>query len=315
MKPPVDRPVDRSPEGILLVDKPAGVSSHTVVARVRKALSIRKVGHAGTLDPDATGLLVVGVGRATRLLGYLTKSMKSYTSTIRLGVSTDTDDAAGQVLDMVACHDVSDDQVRMALSGQVGTIEQVPSAVSAVKVDGKRAYSRVRAGESVHLAARRVTIHALDILGIHRDSSRSDIYSVPVVDVDIQVTCSAGTYIRAIARDVGASLGVGGHVVTLRRTRAGDFDVAEAHSLHDITEAGADSQRWLMSMRDTAMRSMPHIMIDDESARSVRHGRKIAWPGDEDPSSTEPMALIDSESLVGIAEKSGAQARYLAVFD
>jgi tRNA pseudouridine55 synthase len=315
VKPPVDWQVERAPEGILLVDKPAGVSSHAVVARVRKALSIRKVGHAGTLDPDATGLLVVGVGRATRLLGYLTKSMKSYASTIRLGVSTDTDDAAGQVLDMVGCHDVTDDQVRSALSGQVGTIEQVPSAVSAVKVDGKRAYSRVRAGESVDLAARRVTIHALDVLGIHRDALRSEIDSVPVVDVGIEVTCSAGTYIRAIARDVGASLGVGGHVVTLRRTRAGDFHIGEAHSLQDVTEAGSESRRWLMSMRDAAMRSMPHFLIDDESALAVRHGRKIPWPGEGNSPTPEPTALIDADSLVGIGERSGAQARYLAVFD
>jgi tRNA pseudouridine55 synthase len=165
------------------------------------------------------------------------------------------------------------------------------------------------------LAARRVTIHALDVNAIHRDTTRSEADSVSVIDIDIEVTCSAGTYIRAIARDAGNSLGVGGHVVTLRRTRAGDFDVTEAHSLHDITEAGSDSRRWLITMRDAAVRSMPHIMIDDESARSVRHGRKIAWPAEGDSQTVGPTALIDSDSLVGIAERSGSQARYLAVFD
>ncbi len=308
-------PVDASVEGILLVDKPAGVSSHAVVARVRKALGIRKVGHAGTLDPDATGLLVVGVGRATRLLGYLTRSDKSYTASIRFGVSTDTDDAAGQVLDHASCGQVTDQDIRDALGEQRGIIDQVPSAVSAVKVDGRRAYSRVRAGESVELAARRVTIHSLDITGIRRRSSPLGPDSQIVVDVDVDVSCTAGTYIRAIARDAGAALGVGGHVVTLRRTCSGRFDVDQAHTLDEVVDAESGAATWLIPMRDAAMRSMPTLSIDEESARAVRHGRRIPWPTDDDVMEPEPTALIDADSLVGIAERSAGRARYLAVFD
>ena len=312
-------PADRPAEGILLVDKPAGVSSHTVVARVRKAFGIRKVGHAGTLDPDATGVLVLGVGRATRLLGYLTKSQKSYSSRIRLGVATDTDDAAGEVREITSCRDVTDVAVRSALDDQVGIIDQVPSAVSAVKVDGRRAYSRVRAGETVELAPRRVTIHSLDITGIHREVTTGDTVSqesIPqeTIDVDIEVTCSAGTYIRAIARDAGARLGVGGHVLTLHRTRSGDFDIAETHDLDEITDAGEGASRWLISMREAAVRSMPSATIDTHAARAVRHGRRIPWPDDAELA-TEATALIDATSLVAIAERSAGTARYLAVFD
>lgn len=319
MKPPVDASVDAPDaapfEGILLVDKPAGVSSHAVVARVRKALGIRKVGHAGTLDPDATGLLVVGVGRATRLLGYLTKSDKSYTATVRFGVSTDTDDAAGHVIAHCSCEQVTDHDIRRALSNQEGTIDQVPSAVSAVKVDGRRAYSRVRAGESVELAARRVTIHSLDITGIDRRPSPVEPDSQMVVDVDVAVSCSAGTYIRAIARDAGAALGVGGHVVTLRRTCSGRFNVDQAHTLDEVVDAGSGAATWLIPMRDTAIQSMPTLSIDEESAQAVRHGRRIPWPTDDDVMEPGPTALIDADSLVGIAERSAGRARYLAVFD
>jgi tRNA pseudouridine55 synthase len=305
--------VGRPPEGILLVDKPAAVSSHAVVARVRKALGIRKVGHAGTLDPDATGLLVVGVGRATRLLGYLTRSDKTYTSTIRLGVSTDTDDAAGDVLTRSSCEALTDLDVHRALEQHVGDINQIPSAVSAVKVDGRRAYARVRAGESVDLAARRITIHSLSVSQIRRVKpvESEDTF----IDVDITVHCSAGTYIRAIARDAGNILGVGGHVVSLRRTAAGAFDISEAHGLEDIGDAGEQAGRWLLSMREAAARSLPSILIDAQSAEAARHGRRIPWPTSSADATVQPTALIDGESLVAIAEQIDRKARYLAVFD
>lgn len=303
------------PEGILLVDKPAAVSSHAVVSRVRKAIGIRKVGHAGTLDPDATGLLVLGVGRATRLLGYLTRSDKTYVSTIRLGVSTETDDATGQVTDHASCEALGDGDVRDALKSQVGNIQQIPSAVSAVKIDGRRAYARVRAGESVDLPARSITIHSLTVSDIRWGTLGAPESLSTVVDVDISVHCSSGTYIRAIARDVGELLGVGGHVVTLRRTGSGDFDVSEAHELDAVSDAGPHAKEWLMTMRDAALRSLPSIAIGQQSAEDVRHGRRITWPLSAPHDPVQPTALIDDDSLVGIAERVDGKARYLCVFD
>ncbi len=196
-------------DGLVVVDKPGGMTSHDVVARVRRALGTRKVGHAGTLDPMATGVLVLGVNRATRLLGHLMLTEKAYDATIRLGASTTTDDAEGEVVATATTDHLTEAGIREALAAFVGEIDQKPTAVSAIKVDGKRAYQRVRDGEDVDLPARRVTIHALEVTGVRGS------------DVDISVRCSSGTYIRAIARDLGAALGVGGHLVALRRTAVG----------------------------------------------------------------------------------------------
>ena len=215
------RPDADVPPGILLVDKAGGMTSHDVVARARRALSVRKVGHAGTLDPMATGLLVLGVGAATRLLGHFAGSDKTYEATIRLGRTTVTDDREGEVLADVPAGHLDDEAIRAALAAQTGALAQVPSSVSAVKVGGRRSYDRVRAGEVVELEPRQVTVHRLDV---HRiDRSTPD-----VVDVDVTVACTAGTYVRAIARDAGAALGVGGHLTALRRTASGPFDVTGA---------------------------------------------------------------------------------------
>ena len=190
-----------SVDGLIVVDKPGGMTSHDVVSRIRRLAKTRRVGHGGTLDPMATGVLIIGVNRATRLLTYVIGSGKSYTATIRLGESTVTDDAEGDVTARVPADAVTDDAIRAALAAQTGEIDQVPSAVSAIKVNGERAYKRVRDGETVELAARRVTVSRLDVLAIRRTDGRTSI------DVDVDVTCSSGTYIRAIARDLGTATG------------------------------------------------------------------------------------------------------------
>ena len=197
--------------GLVVVDKPGGLTSHDVVARVRRLAGTRKVGHAGTLDPMATGVLVLGVNRATRLLGHLALTDKRYDATVRLGTTTTTDDAEGEVVETKPTSGIVDDDVRRVITTFVGEIDQVPSAVSAIKVDGKRAYARVRAGEEVDLPARRVTVHEIEVT------------SLDLPSVEISVHCSSGTYIRAIARDLGAALGVGGHLTSLRRTAVGSF--------------------------------------------------------------------------------------------
>jgi tRNA pseudouridine55 synthase len=212
-------------DGLIVVDKPAGMTSHDVVARVRRLAKTRRVGHGGTLDPMATGVLIVGVNRATRLLTYVIGSQKSYTATIRLGETTVTDDAEGEVTATASAAGVTEAAIRAGLAAQIGEIDQVPSAVSAVKINGQRAYKRVRDGEDVDLPARKVTVHRLDVLDIRRPAHRD------VTDVDIDVTCSSGTYIRAIARDLGRALGVGGHLTALRRTAAGGFTLAEPVTL------------------------------------------------------------------------------------
>ena len=251
-----------APSGLVVVDKPGGLTSHDVVARVRRLAGTRKVGHAGTLDPMATGVLVLGVNRATRLLGHLMLTEKSYAATVRLGVSTTTDDAEGEVVATVPTSELTDDAVRAAFATQVGELEQVPSAVSAIKVDGKRAYQRVREGEDVALAARRVTVHALevtDVRGAH---------------VDVEVRCSSGTYIRAIARDVGAALGVGGHLTALRRTAVGPFDLARASTLDQLADDLA-----LVAI----VRRRPGRLPDVRPRRGGRHRRAPRPPAGARP--------------------------------
>ncbi|WP_255361996.1 tRNA pseudouridine(55) synthase TruB, partial [Mycobacterium sp. 1081908.1] len=214
--------------GLVVVDKPAGMTSHDVVGRCRRIFSTRRVGHAGTLDPMATGVLVIGVERATKILGLLTAASKSYAATIRLGQTTSTEDAEGEVLQTVPAGHVTDSQIEAAVAGLRGDIEQVPSAVSAIKVDGRRAYRLVREGQTVELAARPVRIERFEVLAVRRDGD--------VIDVDVDVDCSSGTYIRALARDLGAALGVGGHLTALRRTRVGRFGLDRARSLEDLAE-------------------------------------------------------------------------------
>jgi tRNA pseudouridine55 synthase len=280
--------------GLVIVDKAAGMTSHDVVARVRRLAGTRKVGHAGTLDPMATGVLVLGLNRATRLLGHLMLTEKAYDATVRLGVSTTTDDAEGEVTATAATDGITDEAIREALTAFVGEIDQVPTAVSAIKVDGKRAYQRVRDGEEVVLNARRVTVHELTVAGIRG------------AEVDISVRCSSGTYIRAIARDVGTALGVGGHLTALRRTAVGRFDLAQAHSLEELADDLA-----LVSIADAARATFPGVDLDEEQAAGVRVGRRLelALPG-----SGEHALFAPDGEFLALYEPTETGARPVAVF-
>ena len=253
--------------GLVVVDKSPGMTSHDVVARVRRLAGTRKVGHAGTLDPMATGVLVLGVDRATRLLGHLVLTEKAYDATVRLGVSTTTDDAEGEVVASMPASFHQPGLVQTEFEQQVGEIMQVPTAVSAIKVDGKRAYARVRAGEDVELKARPVTIHSLEVLDQRVVGDW--------LDVDIRVRCSSGTYIRAIARDVGAALHVGGHLTALRRTEVGGFPLTEALTLEQLEERSPDVVS--LPMPEAARRCSP----DRGGVRELRRGtgRSPGGPG------------------------------------
>ncbi|CAM3624590.1 tRNA pseudouridine(55) synthase TruB [Nocardioides zeicaulis] len=280
--------------GLVVVDKSAGMTSHDVVARVRRLAGTRKVGHAGTLDPMATGVLVLGVERATRLLGHLMLTEKAYDATIRLGVSTTTDDAEGDVTATAPTDGVDPDDVRAGLARFVGDIEQVPTAVSAIKVDGKRAYARVRDGEQVELAARPVTIHELVV------------HEVALPEVRISLRCSSGTYVRAVARDLGAALGVGGHLTALRRTAVGPFDLALARTLDDLGDDYAQ-----VPIADAARASFPSVDLDEEQAAHVRVGRGL----DPALAGKGPHAVFAPDgSFLALYEQRGAQARPVAVF-
>nr|WP_221776201.1 tRNA pseudouridine(55) synthase TruB [Rhodococcus aetherivorans] len=215
---------------MLVVDKDPGMTSHDVVARCRRLLGTRKVGHAGTLDPMATGVLVLGVERATKMLGLLALTTKAYSATIRLGQSTVTDDAEGEVLATTDASAVADEAIAAAVAALTGEISQVPASVSAIKIDGKRAYARMREGETVELAARPVTVSRFEVLSRRTTSDG-------FVDLDVEVECSSGTYIRALARDLGAALGVGAHLTALRRTRVGPFGLEHARTLAQLEES------------------------------------------------------------------------------
>ena len=253
--------------GLIVVDKPAGLTSHDVVARVRGILGTRRVGHAGTLDPMATGVLVLGVERATKLLGHLALDSKAYLATIRLGAATTTDDAQGDVVFQSDASAVEADAVRAEIAALTGPIQQVPSSVSAVKVDGRRAYARVRAGEEVELAARPVVVHRFDLLMLRRGDQ--------VTELDVMVECSSGTYVRALARDLGRALGVGGHLGALRRTRVGPFDLRTARTLERLEEEPSVS----IGLGDAVSAAFPRHDVDLPSAVALSHGRRIPAAG------------------------------------
>ena len=250
------------------MDKPAGLTSHQVVARVRRLLGTRKVGHAGTLDPMATGVLVVGVERATRLLGHLSSTTKAYAATIRLGVGTLTDDAEGEVTDRPGVGSVCAAALETALSGLRGEIRQVPTSVSAIKVAGVRAYAKVRAGEEVELAPRLVRVDRFDVVA----RSDTQVDGVAVSDLDVVVECSSGTYVRALARDLGRALGTAGHLTALRRTRVGPFGLDQAVSLREPNDSGALP---VLGMAEVARRCFPTRTLTAEQAADVGHGRRL----------------------------------------
>jgi len=253
--------------GLVVVDKPAGVTSHDVVGRCRRIFGTRKVGHAGTLDPMATGVLVVGIERATKILGMLTTTDKSYAATIRLGQTTSTEDAEGEVLQTVSASGVTEAQIGDAVAALRGEIAQVPSAVSAIKVGGQRAYKLAREGQAVELAPRNVRIDRFDVLASRRHDD--------LVDVDVEVDCSSGTYIRALARDVGAALGVGGHLTALRRTRVGRFGLDQARTLDDL----AETPRLSYSLDQACLQSFPRRDLTADEAEDTRHGRPLRPAG------------------------------------
>jgi len=279
--------------GLVVVDKPAGITSHDVVSRVRRLAGTRKVGHAGTLDPMATGVLVLGVNRATRLLGHLLVKDKTYEATIKLGIVTTTDDAEGDVVAQTSTEAVTEADVRRVLAQMVGEIQQRPSSVSAIKVDGRRAYDRVRAGEDVVLPSRTVRIDAIDI-------TRCDL-----PEIDVAVACSSGTYIRAIARDLGEELGVGGHLTALRRTAVGSYDLGFARTLEELAEDFA-----LVPLAVAARAAFPALDLDEEQAADVRVGRRltIQLPA------AGPVALFDGDEFLALYEQRGDVAAAVAVF-
>ena len=287
--------------GLVVVDKPTGWTSHDVVGRVRRIVGTRRVGHAGTLDPMATGVLVLGVERATKLLGHLALTDKSYTATIRLGESTVTDDAEGEVLVAVPADRVTEGAVRAAMLELTGRIEQVPSQVSAIKVDGKRSYARVRSGEQVVLAPRAVTVSRFEL--VTAATPRAG-----VLDVSVQVHCSTGTYVRALARDLGARLGVGGHLTVLRRTRVGPFDLAAALTLEAL--AGA-AEPVLIGLDDAVAGCFPRRDVDDGQARAVGHGGRLPPMG-----LSGPYGVFgpDGHVIALMAERDGV-ARSLVVLN
>ncbi|BBG00752.1 MULTISPECIES: tRNA pseudouridine(55) synthase TruB [Pseudonocardia] len=262
--PPRDPP---PPPGLVIVDKDRGPTSHDVVGKLRRIMGTRKVGHAGTLDPMATGVLVVGIERATKLLGHLSLDTKAYTATVRLGIATGTDDAEGEPLGEPVPVDAGDDDVRTEMARLTGDIEQVPSAVSAVKIDGKRAYQRVRDGETVVIPARPVTVSAFDLLALRRDG--------PFLDLDVAVECSSGTYVRALARDLGAALGVGGHLTALRRTRVGPFTLEHARTVEELAATPGLS----LDLAAAVATAFPRVDVDDAAATDVRIGRSLPAAG------------------------------------
>ena len=284
-------------DGLVVVDKAAGMTSHDVVARVRRLAGTRRVGHGGTLDPMATGVLVIGVGRATRLLTYVIGSDKSYDATIRLGQTTVTDDAEGEVVSSTPAGQLGDEAIRGELAAFVGEIDQVPSAVSAIKVDGKRAYARVFAGETVALEPRRVTIARLDVLAVHPSPTGS------TVDVEVSVDCSSGTYIRSIARDLGTALGVGGHLTALRRTAVGGFTLAEAATLDELATRAPDVVTLPLSA--AADRYFTRRDVTVEEAKVLSHGGPLTVAG-----LAGPYAVFAPDgTVVAIVQERDGRAR------
>lgn len=282
-------------QGLALIDKPEGHTSHDVVARVRRMANTRRVGHAGTLDPMATGLLILGIEQATKLLTFLVGEDKTYETTIRLGAATVTDDREGDVISTADASKLTDEQIRQAIEPLTGDIMQVPSSVSAIKVDGERAYALVRGGDEVKLAARPVTVSRFEVIAIDRVGE--------FVDVRAVIDCSSGTYIRALARDLGAALGVGGHLTALRRTRIGSYRVEDAKTLEDALE--------VTSMESAARSQFDCLELTEAEAIDLIHGKRLK-AGEK---LREPVAAFSpSGRLLAMLTRSGSQYKSLVVF-
>lgn len=287
--------------GLVLIDKPTDWTSHDVVAKVRKAVGIKKVGHAGTLDPLATGLLVLGIESGTKLLTFLVGADKTYLATIRLGVSTVSDDSQSEILTTAtpaALAQLSPEMIEKEMAKLTGVISQRPSSVSAIKVDGKRAYDLVRAGEEVELKSREVTVGAFELLS----SSKSD---EGYLDLEVKVDCSSGTYIRALARDLGAALGVGGHITALRRTKVGSFDVSDANSITDLENLR------LTPLAKAASDLFPTVSLSDAQVTDLVHGKRLS---DLSTTSSLIAGLSGSGQLVAVLEPAGSGLKSVVVF-
>ncbi|WP_433876540.1 tRNA pseudouridine(55) synthase TruB [Sinomonas atrocyanea] len=285
--------------GLVIVDKPRGWTSHDVVGKIRRLAGTRKVGHAGTLDPMATGVLVVGINKATRLLSYIVGTEKTYTATIRLGQSTVTDDAEGEIVAERIAAAVTEKQIHDAAARLTGEILQVPSSVSAIKVAGQRSYARVRAGEEVALEARPVTIHSFEVHDVRR------LRGGKLQDVDVTVRCSSGTYIRALARDLGADLGVGGHLTALRRTQVGPYGIGEAATLEELAE-----DFHVLDLSAAARSLLPVRELSADEAVELSFGRRIPATG----TSGLTAAFAPEGPLVALVKDVGAQAKPELVF-
>lgn len=316
---PVGSIVERS--GLVIVDKPSGMSSHDVVARLRGIMGTKKVGHSGTLDPLATGVLVVGVERGTKFLAHVVTHEKSYDAVIRLGISTVTDDSEGDVLssaDPAVLSELTEDKIRSALLQQVGDIMQRPSSVSAIKINGRRAHELVRAGEEVILPARPVTVHSLDIHSIDFFTDATSTSPTPHIDIHVSVHCSSGTYIRSIARDVGIELGVGGHIISLRRTSVGPFSLSEARTLeelqvsrdqdeqqHQRESQGQRAKASLSLTLDEAMtRCFPTRLVNTEDAHKLSLGQWLQPVGQKDIYA----AVTQEGTAVALIKEQGKRA-------
>lgn len=312
-RPHVPSPAPSLPRkaGLVVVDKPLGWTSHDVVARIRRLAGTRKVGHAGTLDPAASGVLVLGVEKATKLLTWVTGTSKTYEAAIRLGAATVTDDAEGGVTARASLAElaaVTEADIMRQVHALTGDIHQVPSAVSAIKINGQRSYARVRGGEDVHLDARPVTIHEFTVHGIERDDTG--------ITVNATVSCSSGTYIRALARDIGAALGVGGHLTALRRTRVGSFTLDRARTLDELTRAVSEGGTVeTIGINEAAAMLFPVRTVTAEEATDLSHGRRIsAHPAEFSAGTDLPVACFAPDgTLVALTENRGpATERYAA---
>ncbi|MCG3043757.1 tRNA pseudouridine(55) synthase TruB [Streptomyces fenghuangensis] len=294
----------QEPGGLVVVDKPAGFTSHDVVAKMRGIARTRRVGHAGTLDPMATGVLVLGIEKATRLLGHLALTEKEYVGTVRLGQNTVTDDAEGEITSSTPADGIAREAIDDGVAKLTGDILQVPSKVSAIKVDGKRSYARVREGEEVELAARPVTVSSFTVHDVRAESAED---GTPVLDLLVSVVCSSGTYIRALARDLGAGLGVGGHLTALRRTRVGPYGLDAARTLEQHQESLT-----VMPVGEAAAAAFPRWDVDERQARLLANGVRIAMPPSGRPG---PVAVFGpGDRFLALVEEQGGRARSLAVF-
>ena len=290
---------ENSLNGFLIIDKPSGMTSHSVVHQIRKITNTKKVGHAGTLDPDATGVLVVGLGKATRLITYLVCDNKTYQATIRLGQSTSTDDREGEILKTVDCSNLDENEINSVILNFIGDIDQIPSAVSAIKINGQKAYDLVRKGEKVELKPRKIHISAIDIHEIKKVNS--------YIDLNLTIHCSSGTYIRALARDIGEQLKVGGHVTNLRRLQSGQWNISDAKKIEELKVDNLP----LISMAEIATTMFPSVKVEFEEIQDLIHGRYVRKTHEP----AETIALIDKKpSLVALAHGDGVMLKPQIVF-